>query len=93
MGLRHRAALGISEVSDAVAVVVSEETGILSVAHNGRMIRRLDPQRLQNVLLAFTRDAPRSAVWPWPLFRRKSPVTAPRMNEPESPNDGERHSE
>ena len=93
MGLRHRAALGISEVSDAVAVVVSEETGILSVAHNGRMIRRLDPQRLQNVLLAFTRDAPRSAVWPLPLFRRKSPVTAPRMNEPESPNDGERHSE
>jgi diadenylate cyclase len=41
MGLRHRAALGISEVSDAVVVVVSEETGSISVVHSGRMIRRL----------------------------------------------------
>jgi diadenylate cyclase len=93
MGLRHRAALGISEVSDAVAVVVSEETGILSVAHNGRMIRRLDPQRLQNILLAFTRAAPRSVVWSWPLFRRKSSVSAQRVIEPEPPVEGERHSE
>ena len=38
LGLRHRAALGISEVSDAIAVVVSEETGQIAVAHNGRMI-------------------------------------------------------
>jgi diadenylate cyclase len=53
MGLRHRAALGISEVSDAVAVVVSEETGLISVVHAGRMIRRLDPERLENVLNAF----------------------------------------
>jgi diadenylate cyclase len=53
MGLRHRASLGISEVSDAVAVVVSEETGAISVAHNGRMIRRLDQNRLRNILLAF----------------------------------------
>lgn len=55
MGLRHRAALGISEVSDAVAVVVSEERGAISVAHNGRMIRRLDPSRLRNILIAFYR--------------------------------------
>lgn len=55
MGLRHRAALGISEVSDAVAVVVSEETGYISIAHTGRMIRRLDPERLQNILTAFFR--------------------------------------
>lgn len=52
MGLRHRAALGISEVSDAVAVVVSEETGGISVAHAGRMIRRLDPDRLTSILSA-----------------------------------------
>jgi diadenylate cyclase len=90
MGLRHRAALGISEVSDAVAVVVSEETGILSVAHNGRMIRRLDPQRLQNVLLAFTRDTPRTAVWPWQLFRRGTAASAPRATGTETPKDGER---
>ncbi|MBN1450313.1 MAG: diadenylate cyclase CdaA [Anaerolineales bacterium] len=55
MGLRHRAAMGISEVSDAVAVVVSEETGSISIAHSGRMIRRLDPERLENILTAFFR--------------------------------------
>ncbi len=55
MGLRHRAALGISEASDAVAVVVSEETGSISIAHAGRMIRRLDPDRLENILSAFYR--------------------------------------
>jgi diadenylate cyclase len=53
LGLRHRAALGISEVSDAVVVVVSEESGTISVVHNGRMIRRLDADRLENILRAF----------------------------------------
>ncbi|MEW5828288.1 MAG: diadenylate cyclase CdaA [Chloroflexota bacterium] len=57
MGLRHRAALGISEASDAIAVVVSEETGSISIAHAGRMIRRLDPDRLENILLAFYQSA------------------------------------
>lgn len=57
MGLRHRAGLGISEVSDAVAVIVSEERGSISVAHNGRMIRRLDQARLRNILIAFYRPA------------------------------------
>lgn len=55
MGLRHRAALGISEVSDAIAIVVSEETGSIAIAHSGRMIRRLDSERLENILLAFYR--------------------------------------
>jgi diadenylate cyclase len=55
MGLRHRAALGISEVSDAVAVVVSEQSGSISIAHAGRMIRRIDPERLENILIAFFR--------------------------------------
>ncbi len=53
MGLRHRAALGISEVSDAITLVVSEETGSISIAHAGRMIRRLDSERLENILTAF----------------------------------------
>jgi len=53
MGLRHRAALGISEVSDAIAVVVSEETGSLSIAQDGKMIRRLNMERLENALFAF----------------------------------------
>lgn len=55
MGLRHRAALGTSEATDAVAVVVSEETGSISIAHAGRIIRRLDPDRLENILSAFYR--------------------------------------
>ncbi|MEM6527339.1 MAG: diadenylate cyclase CdaA [Chloroflexota bacterium] len=51
-GTRHRAALGITEVSDAICVVVSEETGRISVANAGRMIPRLDRKRLQNILNA-----------------------------------------
>ena len=53
MGLRHRAALGISEVSDAIAVVVSEETGSISIAHRGRIMRRIAADKLENVLMAF----------------------------------------
>ena len=49
-GLRHRASLGISERTDAVAVVVSEETGSVAVAANGRMLSRLDGPRLRGVL-------------------------------------------
>ena len=55
MGLRHRAALGSSEVSDSVAVVVSEETGSISIATGGRMIHRLDGRRLDGVLRAIYR--------------------------------------
>lgn len=53
LGLRHRAAIGVTEQSDAVAVIVSEETGIISIAHNGRIIRRLDVRRLRKLLAAF----------------------------------------
>ena len=53
VGLRHLAALGISEVSDVIAVVVSEETGTISIAHRGRLIRRLDRDRLINSMRAF----------------------------------------
>jgi diadenylate cyclase len=53
MGTRHRAAVGVTEESDALVVIVSEETGIISVAYNGRIVRRLDINRLRNVLLAF----------------------------------------
>ena len=53
MGTRHRAALGISEVSDALCVVVSEETGKIAIANGGRMVSRLEPERLRTILNAF----------------------------------------
>lgn len=55
LGTRHRAAVGITEQNDALVVVVSEETGIISVARNGRIARRLDVQRLRAILQAFYR--------------------------------------
>jgi uncharacterized protein (TIGR00159 family) len=50
IGTRHQAALGITEESDAIAVVVSEETNRISVAHNGRLIENLDTERLRRAL-------------------------------------------
>lgn len=59
LGTRHRAGIGVTEDSDAVAVIVSEETGKIAVAHNGRLIRGLDQDRLRRVLrtlLKFDRE-------------------------------------
>ena len=47
LGLRHRAALGLSEESDAVTLVVSEETGIVSICHRGKIERNFDPESLK----------------------------------------------
>jgi len=53
LGTRHRAAIGITEQSDALAIVVAEETGIISIARRGTIARRLDEKRLGRVLEAF----------------------------------------
>ena len=53
LGTRHRAAIGITEDSDALALIVSEETGSISAARNGRLARRLDERRLRRVLESF----------------------------------------
>jgi diadenylate cyclase len=79
MGLRHRAALGTSETSDAIALVVSEETGAISIAHAGRMLRRLDPDRLENILTAFFR--PNGKADNLNLFERILPGLFPRKED------------
>ncbi len=58
LGSRHRAAIGISEQSDAMAVAVSEETGWVSVAIEGRLYRRLEDRALREMLFRYLRSRP-----------------------------------
>ncbi|MBN1246821.1 MAG: diadenylate cyclase CdaA [Anaerolineae bacterium] len=67
LGLRHRAAIGITEDADAVAVVVSEERGAISLTHSGRIIRDIDTKRLESILRAFL--IPRQRKGNGPLAR------------------------
>lgn len=64
LGTRHRAAIGLTEETDAIVVVVSEETGTISVAFNGRLSRGLDEERLRRTLTSvlFRRTRPRRTI-------------------------------
>ncbi len=95
LGTRHRAAIGVTEESDALAVVVSEETGQMAVAHNGRLIRNLDQDRLRRVLRSLLRldrtDSRTTATngrLHFPLrstSRNGSPVTTRARRDAEAP--------
>lgn len=65
LGSRHRAAIGISEQSDAVAIAVSEETGWISIATEGRLNRRLEDRALRELLTRLLRpkSAPGLKLW------------------------------
>ena len=88
LGTRHRAGLSITAMTDAIAVIVSEETGIISVAHNGRLIRGLDQKRLVQILKAFFKPhltaAPRWRQFTEKILRQVKPdqPTKPRPPSP-----------
>lgn len=67
LGTRHRAAVGISEATDAVAVVVSEESGVISLARGGTLSRGLSEEELKVTLLGLLAHggARGPALWPW----------------------------
>jgi len=67
LGTRHRAGIGITEHSDAVAIIISEETGIISVAHDGVLTRYLDEKKLRRILtdLCKPERSESFSLWSW----------------------------
>ncbi len=66
LGTRHRAGLGVSEVTDSLTVIISEETGKVSIAFGGQLIRNIDSEKLKNKLIMLqnkTIDVKRFKLW------------------------------
>ncbi len=82
LGSRHRAAIGLSEDTDAVAVVVSEETGVISLVEEGRIRRDLDGPSLKQALLQALEVAEAAEA---------KPGSAEAMATPEKPGDARSH--
>jgi diadenylate cyclase len=71
MGTRHRAGLGLSMQTDAVVLILSEELGQIAVAHEGKLLRNLDPDRLRQVLTSLLQPRPEIHRPPLPVWRRE----------------------
>jgi diadenylate cyclase len=79
MGTRHRAAVGLTLQSDAVVLIVSEETGLISLAHEGKIYRGLDQAKLQEMLITLLGGTPPLTRVPIPRpFLRAPGVRATR---------------
>ena len=65
LGTRHRAALGVSSVSDSITIIVSEETGAISVARDGKLVRYIDAKALSNVLESLFLQTGNSSAFSW----------------------------
>ncbi|MDR2610573.1 MAG: diadenylate cyclase CdaA [Clostridiales Family XIII bacterium] len=72
LGMRHRAGIGITEVSDALTIIVSEETGVISTASDGKFTRFLDVKMLEKLVLnLYLNDEPEKTPTLISLLRRK----------------------
>ncbi|MCO5052181.1 MAG: diadenylate cyclase CdaA [Verrucomicrobiae bacterium] len=88
LGTRHRAALGLSDETDAVIVVVSEETGSISYAYKGELVRGVSIEELRSFLTSVIVRPPRaSGLWNWLRFwavDRPPDATAPAASNPDA---------